>query len=77
MYVDDSDIDEKIHAHNANLYKSWNHKEKITFELKSDITGKIIQVVLEGDFITCKDCRDKILEGSFNWTQGSLRREKM
>jgi hypothetical protein len=71
-----NDIDRNIHEHNQKLYKGWFQKEKVTFEIKSDITKETIKVTLEGDFITCKDCRDKILSG-WNWTQGSLQRKKI
>ena len=70
------DVDEKINEHNQKLYKDWTHKENITFEVTNDITGQTIKVTLEGDFMTCKNCRDKILSGAFHWNQGSLERKR-
>lgn len=69
-------MDEKIHKHNLTL-KLPKGREKIDFDLTNRITGETIQVILKGDIITCKNCRDKILWGSFNWSQGSLKREVM
>lgn len=69
-------MDEKIHKHNLTL-KLPKGKEEVAFELTSRITGETIKVILKGDILTCKDCRDKILWGSFNWSQGSLQRKKL
>lgn len=77
LVISMDDVDEDIHKHNIEKFKSWQEeKELITFEVTSDITGKTIKVTLRGDFITCKDCRDKILNG-WHWSQGSLNREKI
>ena len=68
-------IDEVIHKHNLSLGLE-DRNEEIKFTVKSRITGKTIKVTFEGDAVTSKDCRDKILLG-FNWSQGSLIRRKL
>jgi len=69
-------VDVLINEHNQELYKNWDHEENVTFEVKNDLTGKTIIVSLVGDFITCKNCRDKILSG-FTWHQGAMERKKV
>lgn len=68
------DIDEQINERNQKLYKDWFDNDKIVFKLINDITDQTINVTLEGDFKTCKNCRDKILTG-YHWQQGSLQRK--
>ena len=68
------DIDEAINDYNQNEFKDWNQEDVVTFDIENDLTGKTITVILSGDFITVKNCRDKIIHG-FHWHQGSLRRE--
>ena len=71
------EIDEQINEHPQKLDKDWTQQERITFEVKNNITEETITVTLEGDFITCKNCRDKILSGGFTWVQGSLTRKEI
>ena len=66
-------VDEQINDYNQKKFKNWTDHEVVTFEVTSDVTGKTINVTLDGDFITCKNCRDKILFGG-HWRQGSLTR---
>lgn len=69
-------LDETINQHNQTKFGDWNWTERVTLELINDLTGKTIKVTLEGDFVTCKNCRDKILEG-FTWHQGKVERERI
>jgi hypothetical protein len=71
------DVDERINEHNQEKFGDWIQKEKITFKVTNNITKKTINVTLEGDFITCKNCRDKILSGGFTWNQGNLQRKEI
>jgi hypothetical protein len=61
--ADERDLDALINEYNQNKFKDWNWDEKIELKLHNELTDKTITVTLEGDFITCKNCRDKILEG--------------
>lgn len=69
-------LDKMINQHNQTKFKDWDWDERITLELSNALTGKTIIVTLEGDFLTCKNCRDKILDG-FTWHQVKVGREKI
>jgi hypothetical protein len=70
------DVDEKIHEHNLQLQKEGviiEKSEKVVFTAKNRLTGKVIEIQLIGDSLTCKNCRDKILTGQ-QWEQMVLKR---
>lgn len=69
-------LDKMINQHNQTKFKDWDWDERIELELTNDLTGKTIKVILGGDFVTCKNCRDKILDG-FTWHQVKVEREKI